>query len=187
MEIKLVFLSEPNLTDRVFLRDFVHNYKFQRSIIIHEPTADVPLTRMATKRLSALLSETMTYNRAFAGDQRRLLTRQDDRILIDRARIESLLDQVQALIIGPIADSPEGPVLLNAEHLVLGLRETFGLPEIVAFPNNPLSPLVATPKHIESAADAEAHLQAYEEEREALQRAVRLRPVRFASPVNFAH
>lgn len=184
--MKLIFLSEANITDRMFVRDFVHNFKFQKSITIHAPVEDLLKTRMLTKRISSLLSDTVTYNRAFSGDQRGLVKEIDGKIVMDKTKVDPLLEHVQTLIIGPIALKDGNPEIIDPMKLILYLRELYGVEEIITFSDNPLSPLVAKKPMITSQEDVDKWLVAYEEEREALDRALHLRPVRLSSPVNYA-
>ncbi len=184
--VQLIFLSEANITDRMFVRDFVHNFKFQQSITVHAPAEDLLKTRMLTKRISSLLSDTVTYNRAFSGDQRGLVKELDGKLNIEKSKVDPLLEHVQTLIIGPIALKDGEAVIIDPMKLVLHLRELYGVEEIITFSDNPLSPLVAKKPLITSQEEVDKWLVAYEEEKEALRRALQLRPARLSSPVNYA-
>lgn len=184
--VQLIFLSEANITDRMFVRDFVHNFKFQQSITVHAPAEDLLKTRMLTKRISSLLSDTVTYNRAFSGDQRGLVKELDGKLNIEKSKVDPLLEHVQTLIIGPIALKDGEAVIIDPMKLVLHLRELYGVEEIITFSDNPLSPLVAKKPLITSQEEVDKWLIAYEEEKEALRRALQLRPARLSSPVNYA-
>lgn len=184
--VQLIFLSEANITDRMFVRDFVHNFKFQQSITVHAPAEDFLKTRMLTKRISSLLSDTVTYNRAFSGDQRGLVKELDGKLNIEKSKVDPLLEHVQTLIIGPIALKDGEAVIIDPMKLVLHLRELYGVEEIITFSDNPLSPLVAKKPLITSQEEVDKWLIAYEEEKEALRRALQLRPARLSSPVNYA-
>ncbi|MDP5171962.1 MAG: hypothetical protein NWR72_17055 [Bacteroidia bacterium] len=186
MSIKLIYLSEANLNDRMFIRDFVHNFKFKNSITVHAAVADVVQTRMITKRVSSLMSDALTYNRAFGGDQRGLVKVQDGLLQIDKARIEPLLDDMHTFLLGPLALSDGHPTLVDAMQLMLALRESFGVEEIITFADNPLSPLVTKKPLISSQEDVDKWLAIYDEEKSALARAYQLRPARLSSPANFA-
>ena len=184
--MQLIYLSKANLTDRMFVRDFVHNFKFQRSITIHEPMEDILKTKMMTKRISSLLSDAMTYNRAFTGDQRGMVTQTDQGIAIRKEQLEPLLDHVQTLIIGPLMKQDKEVAMADSMQLIQVLRELYQVKEIVCFSDNPLSPLVTKKPVITSQEQVDQYLIAYEEERAALGRALALRPARLCSPVNFA-
>lgn len=184
--VKLIFLSEANLNDRMFVRDFVHNFKFQQSITIHSPSENLLKTRMLTKRLSSLLSDTVTYNRAFSGDQRGLVKEINGKFAVDKAKVAPLLEHVQTLIIGPIALKEGTASIIDPMQLVLYLRELYDIEEIITFSDNPLSPLVINKPLITSQEDVEKWLVAYEEEKDALNRALQLSPARLSSPVNYA-
>lgn len=170
----------------MFVRDFVHNFKFQRSITIHEPMEDQLKTKMMTKRISSLLSDAMTYNRAFTGDQRGLVTETAQGVDIRKEQLEPLLDHVQTLIIGPLMKQESGVVIADPMKMILYLRELYQVEEIVCFSDNPLSPLVTKKPVISSQEQVDQYLIAYEEERAALDRALSLRPAKLCSPVNFA-
>ncbi len=186
MSVQLVFISEANLRDRMFVRDLVHNFKLQRSITVHAPVADVRQTRMTTKRLSSLMSDALTYNRAFSGDQRGLVTWDGQYLHIDRPRIEALLDHVQTLVLGPIAKGATEATLIDPIELLLALRAAFDVEEVITFSDNPLSPLVSKRPLISTKEDVDHWMTAYEEEKGALARALALRPARLSSPANFA-
>lgn len=184
--MQLIFLSAANITDRMFVRDFVHNFKFQQSITVHAPVDDILKTRMLTKRISSLLSDTVTYNRAFSGDQRGLVKESNDQLVIEKEKVDPLLEHVQTLIIGPIALKDGEAAMTDPIQLVLHLRELYGVEEIITFSDNPLSPLVAKKPLITSQEEVDKWLIAYEEEKAALNRALKLRPARLSSPVNYA-
>lgn len=184
--MQLIFLSKANITDRMFVRDFVHNFKFQQSITVHAPVEDLLKTRMLTKRISSLLSDTVTYNRAFSGDQRGLVKEVDGQLIVEKAKVDPLVEHVQTLIIGPIALKGNKPAIIDPLKLVLYLRELYSVEEIITFSDNPLSPLVAKKPLITSQEEVDKWLVAYEEEQEALKRALHLRPARLSSPVNYA-
>ncbi len=168
------------------MRDFVHNFKFQRSITVHAPVADVLQTRMTTKRVSALLSEASTFNRAFTGDQRGLVQEKNGELTLDRARLEPLLDHVQTLVLGPLLLRDGQPGLADPMALLTALRHWLELESVILFTDNPLSPLAAKKPVISQPEDRDRWLNVYDEERESIDRAWLLRPAQLCSPVNFA-
>ena len=111
---------------------------------------------------------------------------QDGLLQIDKARIEPLLDDMHTFLLGPLALSDGSPTLVDAMQLMLALRESFGVEEIITFADNPLSPLVTKKPLISSQEDVDKWLGIYDEEKSPLARAYQLRPARLSSPANFA-
>ena len=147
---------------------------------------DLLKTKMMTKRISSLLSDAMTYNRAFTGDQRGLIRESARGIEVQKSQLEPLLDHVQTLILGPLSKQEGGAGLTDPQQLIQVLRDLYQVEEIICFSDNPLSPLVTKKPVITSQDQVDQYLVAYEEERAALDRALSLRPARLCSPVNFA-
>jgi DNA-binding NtrC family response regulator len=185
--LKLLYLTATNLGDRLFLKDLVHNFKLEdKALLLHEPwQGNVRDTRFATKRLSALLSETMVYNNAFSGDQRRFFAETASRYEVNTALIEQLLSPIQCLILGPVVASEEGAILADPLKMIAAARDALDIDELILFPANPLSPLVNQKKQIADQASLEKLLAVYDEEAEALRLTYALGAT-LASPTNFA-
>lgn len=139
-----------------------------------------------TKRMSSLLSDAMTYNRAFSGDQRSLVRDTEKGPEVRQSQLDPLLDHVQTLIIGPLARKGEEVVITDPIALTLCLRNLYQVDEIICFSDNPLSPLVIQKPVVSNQAQVDKFLLAYEEEQAALLRALSMQPARICSPVNFA-
>ena len=80
---------------------------------------------MLTKRLSSLLPDTVTYNRAFSGDQRGLVREAEGQLFMDQTKVDPLLDHVQTLIIGPVALRDGAPAIIDPMRLSLYLKELY--------------------------------------------------------------
>ena len=78
--MKLIYLRETNLKDRVLVRDIIINFKLSdKVLLIHDTFGDsVDDTRFVTKRLSALFSESMIYNNAFLAEQRGFFVKNEE-------------------------------------------------------------------------------------------------------------
>lgn len=187
--MKLIYLTQENLKDRLFIRDLVFSYKIkEKALLIHDTFGgSVRDTRFVTKRISSLLSETMVYNNAFSADQRNLFSiNETGHTEIDTVKIKHLLEQIQLLIIGPVIKKGETATLADPIELVEVARKHLDISEMVVFTSNPLSPLGAKNIRIETDEDLEKMLTVYEEETSAIRLAHRLRPARIASPANFS-
>lgn len=187
--MKLIYLTETNLRDRLFIKDLVHNFGFtEKALLIHDSFGGtVKDTRFVTKRISALLSECMIYNNAFSADQRNLVSRVEDRLQINTALIQQLLPPIQLLILGPVIKGETGPQLTDPLELLEAARNAFDIEEVIVFTANPMSPLAGKKEVVRDADDRQRLLNIYEEESDAINLAHRLHPALIASPQNYAH
>ncbi len=185
--MKIIFLSAANLGDRLFFKDFVHRFSFKEPVIVlHEPhPGGLATTRMATKRISAFLSEAMVHNNAFSGDQKGMVKQDATGLKLNIPTIESLLQVVPVVVLGPVAATASGSELINAQALVTAHRFAFDA-EVICFVDNPLSPLATKRNLIEDEATRDKIMNMYEEEQAAISRAYDLRPALLAGPANFA-
>lgn len=185
--MKLIYISQANFKDRLFLKDLVHNFKSEsKAILVHDTYGDrVPETRFVTKRLSALFSEAMVYNRAFSADQRNLFAFEGEQLVMNREKIDALLDTVSLLVIGPVIKKGETSQLADPFAMLQVLRESYSTDELILFTENPMSPLATKGLRIESAQEVDKLLKAYEEEQKSLESALRLAPARILSPSNY--
>lgn len=187
--VKLLFLSEANLKDRLFIQDFVHNFKFkEKAIVFHAPFGKTLRdTRFVTKRISSLLSETMVYNNFLMGDQRDCFRLDAQGVMtINTKPIDELLYTAQLLIMGPIVKAEEGTQIGDAIHMLEVARSAYEVDEILLFPKHDKSPLAAKKTLIDTREEVDRLLKIYEEETESLELAYRLRPARLVSPVNYS-
>lgn len=188
--MKLIYLTEANLKDRLFIKDLVHNYKFsldENVVMAHAPFGGtVRDTRFVTKRISTLLSETLVYNNAFNVEQRGLVKPVAGGLAVNVGLIEQLVAPIHLVILGPVAAGADGPELIDPLALVEALRHQLSVDEVIVFTSNPLSPLGRKNTLIEQRQQVEELAQVYDEEKEALELAYRLRPARLASPVTYA-
>ncbi|MDX2248760.1 MAG: hypothetical protein SF052_18380 [Bacteroidia bacterium] len=187
--MKLLYITEANLRDRLFIRDLVFSYKLKdKAILIHDTFGGtVRDTRFVTKRISAMLSETMVYNNAFSADQRNLFSlKESGNMEIDAEKIHKLLETVQLLIIGPVIKKGDSTELADPLQMVEVTRTYLDISDMIVFTSNPLSPLGAKNIRIETDADLEKMITVYEEESAALRLAHRLRPARITSPANYS-
>ncbi|MEM6806891.1 MAG: hypothetical protein AAF696_36155 [Bacteroidota bacterium] len=186
--MKLLYLSEANLKDRLLIRDLVFNYKFEeKAILIHDQFGGkVSDTRFVNKRISALLSEAMVYNNAFSADQRIFISQEGAKLIPNKERIEQILYPIQLLVVAPIIKAADKAILTDALGLLKSVREAYEIEEVILFANNPLSPMVSQAKRISTEEDRDKLLKVYEEEAESLDLAYQLRPAILASPQNYS-
>lgn len=187
--MKLLYLTEVNLRDHLFVKDLIHNFKLEeKAILIHDTFGGtVSDTRFVTKRISSLMSETMIYNNAFSGDQRNFFSRNEAGLLqLNVSLVEKLLRPLQVLILGPIIKEENEAVLANPVELVQLVRNELEISETIVFTDNPLSPLGAKRLTIDTSEDVEQWLKSYEEEKASLELAHQLRPARIASPTTYS-
>ncbi|MEM6343224.1 MAG: hypothetical protein AAF927_05070 [Bacteroidota bacterium] len=187
--MKLLYLTEVNLRDRLFVRDMIHNFKLaEKAILIHDTFGGtVSDTRFVTKRLSALMSETMIYNNAFSGDQRNFFSRNEAGLLqLNVSLVEKLLSPLQVLILGPVIAEEGKAVLADPIEMVQLVRNELEISETIVFTANPMSPLGAKQLTIDTSEDVTEWLKSYEEEKASLELAHELRPARIASPMTYS-
>ena len=187
--MKLLYITETNLKDRLFVRDLVSHFKLEeKAILIHDAFGGtIRDTKFVTKRISALMSESMVYNNAFSADQRNLFFYNEDGVLsANTTFIETLLPPIQLLIIGPIVKKDGELQLVGAKELVAATRRDFDISETIVFTDNPLSPLGSKNATIANQEEADKLLTVYEEEKASIDLALELYPARLASPMNYS-
>ena len=184
---KLLYISEANLQDRLFIKDIVHNFpKGEKIVLFHEAfKASISDTRFVTKRISAYFSEQMVYNNAFSGDQRKLVERDKDSYKVNKELVFSLFQHIQLLILNPIVSSGGGSALGDPLELALALRLQLDIPSTTMFPANSLSPLATKRPLIQEEGDISQWQKLYEEEGPTLKRALTLAPVQIVSPSSY--
>lgn len=184
--MKLLFLTADNLRSSPFIKDLVYNYKdVGKSIILHDHFGSIADTRFVTKRISALMSEEMILNNAFAGDQRSIFQQGADGVVVRAEFLESALQTVDLLLLNPLGLADGQVVALDAVQVLAALRRVFDVDEIHVFPKNVRSPLAAERRRLVMAAEVASLRDVYEEEATVLDMAVQLLPVVLAAPGNF--
>ena len=187
--MKLIFLSETNLRDNLFIKDLVHNYKLkEKALMIHDTFGNsLRDTRFVTKRISSLLSEMMVYNNAFMAEQRNLFSRDAGGILRpNQKQIDQYLSIVPLLLVGPVIKNGDESILADPVEMIESARRNLPIEETIVFTDNPMSPLGAKNEQIKSDEDRDRLLSIFEEEKSSLDRAYQLRPARLSSPMTFA-
>lgn len=186
--VKLLYLSETNLRDRLFVKDFVNGFSSNgKSLLIHSPLGDsVPDTRFASKRISSLLSESMVYNNAFSADQRGFFKIENGHIQVNVPLIKELLTPIQLLILAPIVNQEGQLKVFDPVILLLKAREVLNTDETIVFSENPLSPIGTQNITVKTGEEKSSLIKTYEEEKNTIEIAYRLRPARIASPKTFA-
>ncbi len=186
--MKLIYISRKNLDDRLFIKDFVHNFALKsNTLLIHESFKDsIQDTRFVTKRISALLSESMVYNNAFSADQRDFFAYQQNQLMVNVPLMEELFQTIQLLILSPIVKRDNELVLVDVKEMIHAMRKYADIEEVLTFTDNPLSPLANERPLITEAKDLDKWQSLYDEEREALERALQLKPARIVSPTNYS-
>lgn len=187
-KLNLLYLSEANLKDNFFIRDWVHNFKLPgKSILVHHSFAGtVSDTKFVNKRISALLSETLVYNNAFGGDQRGFIQEQDEGFGVNKDLIEKLLAPIQLLILAPTIIRAGEVQLLDPIAMLHTLREALDIEQLTLFSAHAKSPLNQSKPLITSEQERDQYLALYEEERQTIELAYALRPAFIASPLNYA-
>ncbi len=187
--MQLIYLSSANLKDRLFMRDFVFNFKWNtRTLVLHEPFGNTLAdTLFVTKRISSLLSEALVNNSAFSAAQRDFFYLENAEIKVATSKINDLQKAIPLLILGPILKENGKEILANAIDMVHAAKKAFDIQVVTTFTDNPLSPLAAKKALIENAESVQKYISIYEEEKEALARALAFAPARLCSPQNYSH
>lgn len=186
--MQLIYLSLANLKDRLFMRDFVHNFKWNtETLILHEPFGNtVADTLFVTKRISSLLSEALVNNSSFSAAQRDFFYIEKGEIKVAANKITALQKTIPLLILGPIVKENGIEILANAQQMVLVAKKTFDIQVVTTFTDNPLSPLAGKKILVENDAIYQQYLAIYEEEKNALSRALAFAPANLCSPHNYS-
>lgn len=179
------YITETQQRDRLFMQQYIHSFQADSKVLVvleafGEAARD---TRFVVRRLSTLLSETMVYNNGFTGDQRNLVSCDENgKLHLRTDMIQQLIAPLQALLLGCMASTPDGAKQVSGLDLVNALRETMEVTSVKVFPFNPLSPLSNQHHMIQSEADTASLRKLYDEESPVLDLAVSLAPVRLAGP-----
>lgn len=186
--MNLIYLSLANLKDRLFIRDFVNNFKFQTpTLILHEAFGDtIQDSVFVTKRISSLLSESMVHNHAFPASQRDFYYFENGELIASASKIRKLLSPIPLLILGPIVKKEGVQTLVSAKEMAQAARKQFEIEYITLFSDNPLSPLGNAGNTIRENADIQPLLSLYEEEKASLEMALSLSPSRICTPRNYS-
>lgn len=186
--MKFLFLSEENLKDSFFIKDLVYNMpKNEKVLVLHEHfPGTLSDTRFVTKRISALLSEAMVYNLAFSGDQRKVISLENEIFRINEDFIHQQMKVAQVMVLNPIAAEGENVARADALSVAKALVKTFEPEETFVFARNTKSLLASGRRRVEGQTDFEELMKLFEEEQTALLNALALSPATIASPVNFA-
>ena len=116
----LIYLSEANLRDQFFIREFTMNFPVNKRLLLVNDHFGPKLedTRFVTKRISALLSEKMVVNNAFSGDQRELVRKTPAGLQFRKELAEKLLETIYLLMLNPIVAGAAGPEAVPAPELL---------------------------------------------------------------------
>lgn len=186
--MRLLFLTADNLRDSFFIKDLVHNLRPDRpTIVLHDHfSVQEKDTRFVTRRLSALMSETMVYNHAFSGDQRQLFSMTENGIAVRLELLRDWFTTAPVVVLNCLGSSAGGTIALPALEVARVLQVALPIEQTIVFTRNHQSPLAAARTLLETAADLARLLALYEEEATALNHAHALAPALIASPANFA-
>ncbi len=198
MYIRIIYLSETNQSDRLFMRDLSAGLKRlpEKSVILQAVHPQMPDSEawFVTKRISALLSEANIANHPIAGHHRKLITiNNEQQIELKLDLFQSLWKVHDAILVTMLAAANEAtvpensPVKLSALQLVPALYyqlahmktiddQPVEVMPVWFFPNNPLSLLASKAYPIEQAADGEKLLTIYPEEKTSIELAMNCRP-----------
>lgn len=183
--MKLLYLSEANLRNRLFVQQFVFGRKKSGpSLLLFDPFGpDLADTRFVTRRLSSLLSEAGVVNGAFSAEQRELFHFDTEgRMHADAMRIGQLFETLQMLVIAPVIRQNGEPQLADPLLMAAAARETLPIGSVEVFVQNPLSPLAQRRSEIHNEQDAAALHSVYDEESAAISIALRLQPAILTGP-----
>lgn len=183
--MKLFYFSQENLKNSLFIKEFVSAYHQVKgkALLVHAPFGSLPDTRFVTKRISSVLSEVLIVNNSISGDQKKVLQVSPDGSLdLRRSVLDRQFQMVDLVVMNPIAQGPEGPILVDGLELVRLLRTTFETGAPVLFTRNTKSPLTRESVEVEQATDIAPLLELYEEEKTALENALALAPAVISTP-----
>lgn len=175
----LYFLSSDNLRSNAFVKDFVFHFRPQgQAILLHAAFGRAEDTKFVSKRLSAYLSEEMVVNTVLNGDQRKLIEQQEGQVQVRADLIEAAFQQVRLIVMNPLSEG--GPV--DIEALILALRGTLPIEELVFFPGNAKSALGATRLQLENVEEVARLRAIYDEDSATLDLIAQLLPATLTNP-----
>lgn len=183
----LVYLSAENLSNTNFIKELVYNYKLNGpSLLLHESFGSLQDTRFVTKRISALLSESLVVNTALSGDKRDLLRQEGDLLHLRKELILKMQAMGPVFVMNTLAQGADGPFAADPMQVLSLIREEMQPSEVFMFTRNSRSPLVKDKISFGGQEDYDRFIGLYEEEEGALSRARIAAPVTLASPSNFS-
>lgn len=183
--LTLIFLSQKNVRDDIFLKDFSAAFQWKAPVlIVHDtPFTQATDTLFLGKRISGFLSESMVTNIPVSAEQRNLLSRNAGRYEIREDLLQQWFRMSAALVLSiPVPESETSEI----DHILQDLYQQISVREFILFPDNPLSPLGMTNELISEPDRLQTLMEIYPEEKEVLQRAVKLLPVRILTPKNYS-
>lgn len=190
MKVTLVYLPGALFEDRVALREIVTNYHklAGRTLLVHTGTnGSHEKTAFQTKRLSGALSEEMVPNTAFSGYQRSFLRQRGEAYLVRHDLLQEIYRLVDCVVLNNLSLGPDGIHAADPAVLLPYLRDQIDCIDCRVFTHNPRSALAAEPRAVACDADLARLIPAFEEERNTLELASRLRPAWVVSSRNFHH
>jgi len=177
MKIDIFYLSEANLKDRMFLRDFVVNFgrSKKRGIIIHShPKKATPeYTSFITKRISAQLSDELVPNYPQSLGTKGLVSYEGNQLILKDKQIENLFKMVYCLVLNQFLTDTD---IIEIERVIDCFRGGLGVERLWLFPNNSMSPLGKDLVRVENQGDYEKYAAIYNEEIEVLKTALNCAP-----------
>ena len=181
--MKLFYLSKENLNDKVFIHDFAFHFdKKTKAIILHDLFGTkAEDTYFVSKRLSAVLSESMIVNFPVSGDQKNLISGNRELPVVRTELIQKSFETVSVFITNRLIAGKENEAA-DLIPLLSILKKEFLVNEILFFPANSRSPIALSPVNIQGREDVEKTLSVYEEERKVIELAFEMRPSRIVSP-----
>jgi hypothetical protein len=184
---EIYYLSEKNINDDIFLKDFSELIsKNSKSIVLHSPAGTESHTRFFTKKISGFLSESMVTNIPLSGDQRSVISENQGSIQIRLDFIQSLFNTLNCIVLNTLGVKNQNIVFFTPIEIIQSLRNLGHSQPIILFPNNPLSPLGNSGELIESLPDFEKYSGIYEEETPMLEFALKASPAVFKKAKNYS-
>jgi hypothetical protein len=169
MTVRLIYVPENVLDDRLFLRDFFANYAKipEKSIVLHAcpKSANLEKIRFLSKRFSSNLSEAMIPNAPFSGDQRGLMQQTETGIALRHELLTTMLTNLQCIVLNTIiTDSTGKATIAPAGDVLQAIIHQLAGSYAVVLPHNPLSALGNKLHPLYTPADVNTLLGVYPEE-----------------------
>lgn len=186
--MNLIYISNANLKDHFFYKDFFFNFQaIEKTIILHELIEkNFGLTKTVSKRIGANISDQMNTCTYMPNHLRNLVQKTNENISVNKSEILKIFEINDALVLNPILkDENQQEFSLKITDLIKALDDSFKFNNLLFFPKNPKTPLASQEIIKIKESDISELEKAYPEEQRTIDLAANFQNASLVSAKNF--